>query len=198
MQDLLKSFLSSCFPDRCDSIIGGKYMIKHIMFEEICFPSLRDLQDNYLSALEWWEGSFYYCIMTPMADLPLFPLFIFLSHLYSQTAAKMSRRRVTLWRHTCNSTSRADYIYMRVCAILLCDQHRWVISPGSIEIYIQRSPVSTSPALQICHDRSDREPLSHPAPTQESAKLRGAFVNLAACARQKQNLSQQECHDDKW
>lgn len=39
MQAPLKSFLSSCFLDRCDSIIGGKYMIKHIMFEEMCFLS---------------------------------------------------------------------------------------------------------------------------------------------------------------
>lgn len=52
MQTPLKSFLSSCFPNRCDSIIGGKYMIKHMMFEEIYFLNLLDLQDNYLSA---WE-----------------------------------------------------------------------------------------------------------------------------------------------
>lgn len=121
MQALLKSFLSSCFPDRCDSIIGGKYMIKHIVFEEICFLSLRDLQDNYLSALEWWEESFDYCIMTPMADLSLFPLFIFFPHLYSQTSAKMSRSGVTLQRHTCNSTS-VGWLHLRVC---LCYSSLW-------------------------------------------------------------------------
>lgn len=52
--------------------------------------------------------------------------------------------------------------------------------PGSLRIYIQSSPVCASPALQICHDRSDGEPLSHPAPTQEAAKLRGAFVKFAS------------------
>lgn len=196
MQALLKSSPSSCFPDRCDSIIGGKYMIKHIMFEEICFRSLRGLQDNYLSALEWWEGSFYDCITTPMADWPPLPLFISrLSHLVfpniSQNEPETSRSSKTY-------VQQADYIYIRA---RLRSSSLWPAPSflrGATKIHIQRSPVSTSPALQICQDRNDREPLSHPAPTQESAKLRGVFVNLAACARQKQNSSQRECHDDKW
>lgn len=102
MQAPLKSFLSSCFLNRCDSIIGGKYMIKHIMFEEICFPSLRDLEDNYLGACEWQRGSFYYCAVTPMADFASFPLFLSSSHLYFQTWTKWTGqtdyRRA--WLHT--------------------------------------------------------------------------------------------------
>lgn len=164
MQALLKSFLSSCFPDRCDSIIGGKYMIKHIMFEEICFLSLRNLQDNYLSAFEWWEESFYYCIMTPVADLPRFPLFIFLSHLHSQTSAKISRTRVTLQRHTCDSTL-AGWLHIRAC---LCYSSLWP-APLSNFSRLEENLHSEITSLHISR-----------APNMSRPKRQGAFVTSSS------------------
>lgn len=159
MQTPLKSFLSSCFPSRCDSIIGGKYTIKHMMFEEIYFLNLLDLQDNYLSVWEWWEKRGKKKLLFHYDDTRGWFNFIPAKKTKQNTKTQqISRRGVTSRRHACSSAG-PGWLHVRA----RCYSARWP------------APLSHFHAPENLHSELADLHISC-APNMSRPKRQGAFV----------------------